>query len=171
MKRYRTIASATVTAIIIMLSTCKNTANITPPDLSGDIEISGTISCSSVKAEANISRTDGVWTICYTAPDSISGMEIITDGTNRKINYRGISFEYKSEDVPFITAADYLTAVIDSTQDKENISLSQNGRETVITGSVLSSGYVITVDDKGNITSLSAGDYKFTAVKDDKKES
>jgi hypothetical protein len=48
---------------------------------------------------------------------------------------------------------------------------SKGNEETRLSGSVLKSGFVLTIDSIGNITSLSAGEYKFTAVADDKKES
>ena len=170
MKRYRTITLAGITAIL-MLTSCSSSGNMTPPDLSGNIEIKGTISCGTLKADAEISRTDGVWTIAYTSPDSLKGMEIISDGTESKITHSGIAFDYKNEDVPFITAADYITASIDSTENAEGLSLSQNGEGTTISGSVLSSGFQIVLDNADNIVSLSAGEYKFTAVENDKKES
>ena len=169
MKRYRTITAAGVSALL-MLTACKESGNITPPDLSGNIEISGVISCGTLKAEADISRTDGVWTICYTSADSLNGMEIVINGTDCKVAHSGISFDYSSEQVPFVTAADYITTVIDNAQSAENISLSVSGEGKRITGAVLSSGYEIIIDKTGDITSVSAGDCKFTAVDNDKKE-
>lgn len=170
MKGKRTIAAVSVSALLC-LTACDSRSNIKAPDLSGNIEISGTISCGTLKAEADISRTDGMWQITYTSPDSLCGMEIVTDGTECKVTHSGVSFDYKNEDVPFVTAVDYITAVIDSAGNTQEISLSQNGNETTITGSVLSSGYQIVLDSADNIISLSAGDFKFTAVDNDKKES
>ncbi len=170
MKGKKFIAVAGISALLTLTS-CKENMIMTPPDLSGNIEMKGTISCGTLKAEAEITRTDGMWTIIYTSPDSLCGMEIVTDGTECKVTHSGIAFDYKNEDVPFITATDYITASIDSTENTENISLSQSGNETTISGSVLSSGFQIVLDKEQNIVSLSAGDYKFTAVKNDKKES
>lgn len=175
MKGKRIIAAVGVSALLLFTG-CSESINITSPDLSGDIEMSGTISCGTVKAQADICRNDGVWKITYTAPDSISGMEISTDGTECKVSLGGIVFDYKNEDVPFVTAADYIVAVIDSTAQKDSFTLtkgtnSKGEEETRLQGSVLSSGYQLTIDKSGNITSISAGEYKFTAVANDKKES
>ena len=170
MKGKMLIAVAGVSAMLTLTS-CKENMIMTPPDLSGNVEMKGTVSCGTLKAEAEIKRTDGMWTVIYTAPDSLCGMEIVTDGTECKVTHSGIAFDYKNEDVPFITAVDYITASIDSTKDAANISLSQNGNGTTLSGSVLSSGFQIVLDKEQNIVSLSAGDYKFTAVKNDKEES
>ena len=116
MKGKKIIAAAGASALLALTS-CKETMTMTPPDLSGDIEMKGTISCGVLKAEAEIRRTDGTWTVIYTSPDSLSGMEIVTDGTDCKVTHSGITFDYKNENVPFITAVDYLTASIDSTKD------------------------------------------------------
>ena len=169
MKGKRIIAAIGISSLL-WLTACDSISNINAPDLSGNIELSGTVSCGTLKAEADISRNDGVWKITCTAPDSINGMEIVTDGTQRKITHSGIVFDYKTEDVPFISAFDYIIAAIDSTAQKDSFSLSQSGTETRLSGTVLSSGYILTVDSKGDIVSLSAGGYNFTAVKDDKKE-
>ena len=174
--REKLLISAVGLSALLLFTSCEVSENITTPDLSGDIDISGTISCGTLKASADISRTDDVWKITYTAPESLCGMEIVTTGTECKVTHSGIVFDYNTEEVPFITAADYITAAIDSTAKKENISLSmgtdsKGNEETRLSGSVLKSGFVLTIDSIGNITSLSAGEYKFTAVADDKKES
>ncbi len=170
------LISAVGISALLCLTACDSAVGMTPPDLSGDIGFSATISCGGFKASADISRNDGVWKIICTAPDSISGMEIVTNGTERKVTGDGIVFDYNTEDVPFVTAFDYFITAVDSTENKDSFTVtrgtdSKGNEETRLQGSVLSSGYQLTIDKEGNITSFSAGDYKFTAVEDDKKES
>lgn len=169
------LISAVGVSVMMLLCGCENNTLMPSPDLSGNISLQGTISCGTIKAEAEISRTDGVWKITYTSPDSISGMEIVTSGTDCKVTHSGIVFDYKTEDVPFVTAIDYVTGAIDSTAQKDSISLSkgtdEKGKEEIrLSGTVLESGFTITTDSMGNISSVSAGGYKFTAVTDDKKK-
>lgn len=172
----RKIIAALSIASALSLTACDSTDKMTAPDLSGDIGFSATISCGGFKASADISRNDGVWKITCTAPDSINGMEIVTNGTERKVTGGGIVFDYNTEDVPFVTAFDYFITAVDSTENKDSFTVtkgtdSKGKEETRLQGTVLSSGYQLTIDKDGNITSFSAGDYKFTAVEDDKKES
>lgn len=169
------LISALSISALLCLTACDNAIGITPPDLSGDIGFSATVSCGTLKAQADISRNDGVWKIICTAPDSISGMEIVTSGTERKLTHGGIVFDYKTEDVPFVTAFDYFITAVDNTENTDSFTLtkgtdSKGNEEIRLQGTVQSSGYQLTVDKEGNITSFSAGDYKFTAVTDDKTE-
>ncbi len=151
----------------LILSGCEAVSDIgkpTVPDIPSTVSLSGELSYGGIKAVADFTRNDGKWNITYTSPESINGMTIITEKGNRKVSMNGVNFEYSANDVPFITAADYICSCIDSTDEKDGLTAKKDkdGIKLSGTSEELKSGYVITLSDDGAITHISVGGAEFS---------
>lgn len=157
----KTLFCVIVLFCIFLFASCSKTDAPKVPDLSGDISLSGSIECPGVSASADITRTDGVWSVTFTAPDSVKGMIITENGGEYNVAYSGITFNYKQEEVPFLTAVQYLTGSIEAVAQKNDISVKSVKDGVQISGTLLQSGYIMNADSSGNIQSVSAGGYTF----------
>lgn len=151
--------------VLLMLLTCLTACNseesVTPPDLSGDIALSGSVDSGNVKAELSLSRSDGVWTAKFSSPENIKGLTVICDNNSNTVEYSGIKFQYKNEEVPFTTAVQYLTSVIDAAAKTDSISVKPTADGTEISGTAENSGYIMKVSYDGAITEIKSGGFSF----------
>ncbi len=160
----RTMFCAAILLSTLLLTSCSKSSSIKPPELSGDMSLSGELKCGDVTANADFSRSGDTWTVTFTAPDSVSGMIITDEGDKCTVTYSGIVFDYNDTEVPFKTAVGYITDSLDAAAKPENISVKQEGEGMRVSGSIPESGFVINLDQNGNITAVSAGGAVFTAA-------
>lgn len=151
---------------MLLLTSCGKTSTIKPPELSGDISLSGEIKCGDVTANADLSRSGDIWTVTFTAPDSMNGMVITDEGDKCTVSYSGIVFDYNDSEVPFKNAVGYITDSLDAAAKPENISLKQEDDGLRVSGSIPESGFIINLDENGNVRTISAGGSVFTASAD-----
>lgn len=141
---------------------CKQAETADIPDLTGDISVKGSITCNELTASAELTRTEGVWTIDFTSPDSIKGLSVTINGNAVKYALDGIEYEYPANSHKSLTTAvAVLTDCIADAADKENISVHKSGEKLIISGSSDNISYNLTLDADGNITGISAGGYVF----------
>lgn len=141
---------------------CKQAETADIPDLTGDISVKGNITCNELTASAELTRTEGVWTIDFTSPDSIKGLSVTIDGNAVKYALDGIEYEYPANSHKSLTTAvSVLTDCIADAADKENISVHKSTENLIISGSAGNVAYNLTLDADGNITGISAGGYVF----------
>ena len=69
MSKRMIITTAVLACLLCTSCTAAEKAEI--PDLKGDISISGRVACDGVTAQAEFTRSAGVWTVCFTSPDSV----------------------------------------------------------------------------------------------------
>ncbi len=160
----RTMLCTAVIFSMLLLTSCSKSLSIKPPELSGDMSLSGELKCGDVTASADFSRSGDVWTVTFTAPDSVSGMVITDEGDKCTVTYSGIIFDYNDSEVPFKTAVGYITDSLDAAAKPENISVKQEGEGMRVSGSIPESGFIINLDKSGNITAVNAGGSVFTAA-------
>ena len=141
---------------------CKQAETADIPDLTGDISVKGSITANELTASAELTRTEGVWTIDFTSPESIKGLSVTIDGNTVKYALDGIEYEYPANSHKSLTTAvAVLTDCITDAADKENISVHKSGEKLIISGSSDNISYNLTLDADGNITGISAGGYVF----------
>lgn len=160
----RTMFCAAILLSTLLLTSCSKSSSIKPPELSGDMSLSGELKCGDVTANADFSRSGDTWTVTFTAPDSVSGMIITDEGDKCTVTYSGIVFDYNDTEVPFKTAVGYITDSLDAAAKPENITIKQESEGLRVSGSIPESGFVINLDQNGNITAVSAGGAVFTAA-------
>ena len=142
---------------------CKQPETADIPDLTGDISVKGSITANELTASAELTRTEGVWTIDFTSPESIKGLSVTIDGNTVKYALDGIEYEYPANSHKSLTTAvAVLTDCIADAADKENISVHKSGEKLIISGSADNVAYNLTLDADGNITGISAGGYVFS---------
>ena len=141
---------------------CKQAETADIPDLTGDISVKGSITCNELTASAELTRTEGVWTIDFTSPDSIKGLSVTIDGNAVKYALDGIEYEYPTNSHKSLTTAvSVLTDCIADAAEKENISVHKSTEKLIISGSADNISYNLTLDADGNIIGISAGGYVF----------
>lgn len=141
---------------------CKQPETADIPDLTGDISVKGSITCNELTASAELTRTEGVWTIDFTSPDSIKGLSVTIDGNAVKYALDGIEYEYPANSHKSLTTAvSVLADCIADAADKENISVHKSTEKLIISGSADNVAYNLTLDEDGNIIGVSAGGYVF----------
>lgn len=160
----RTMFCAAILLSTLLLTSCSKSSSIKPPELSGDMSLSGELKCGDVTASADFSRSGDTWTVTFTAPDSVSGMIITDEGDKCTVTYSGIVFDYNDTEVPFKTAVGYITDSLDAAAKPENISVKQEGEGMRVSGSIPESGFIINLDENGNIRAINAGGSVFTAT-------
>ena len=112
MSKRMIITTAVLSCLLCTSCTAAEKAEI--PDLKGDMNISGRVACDGVTAQAEFTRSAGVWTVCFTSPDSVKGLTVTDDGNTVKYSLDGIEYEYGSSSPQFASAAELLTQCIDS---------------------------------------------------------
>ena len=141
---------------------CKQPETADIPDLTGDISVKGSITANELNASAELTRTEGVWTIDFTSPESIKGLSVTIDDKTVKYALDGIEYEYPANSHKSLTTAvAVLTDCIADAANKENVSVHKSGEKLIISGSADNVAYNLTLDADGNITGISAGGYVF----------
>ena len=129
------------------------------PDLSGNITLSGRLTCEGIAAEVNLERCDNIWTVCFTSPDSVKGLTVTDDGTNVKYSLDGIEYNYSENSPQFTTAAELITSCIDNAGATENVTVKQGNDSLTLSGTADKNGYTLTLDANGEIIGVSVGGY------------
>lgn len=151
------ITTAVLSCLLCTSCTAAEKAEI--PDLKGDMSISGRVACDGVTAQAEFTRSAGVWTVCFTSPDSVKGLTVTDDGNTVKYSLDGIEYEYGSSSPQFASAAELLTQCIDSAGTAENVTARKGTDRLTLSGTAGDSSYTLTLDGNGEITGISVGGY------------
>ena len=106
-----------------------------------------------------VTRSAGVWTVCFTSPDSVKGLTVTDDGNTVKYSLDGIEYEYGSSSPQFASAAELLTQCIDSAGTAENVTARKGTDRLTLSGTAGDSSYTLTLDGNGEITGISVGGY------------
>ena len=77
----------------LLCTSCAAAEKAEIPDLKGDMSISGRVACDGVTAQAEFTRSAGVWTVCFTSPDSVKGLTVTDDGNTVRYSLDGIEYE------------------------------------------------------------------------------
>lgn len=143
----------------LVCASCKAVDKAEIPDLKGDMSISGSVTCDGVTAQAEFTRSAGIWTVCYTSPDTVNGLTVIDDGNTVKYSLDGIEYEYSNFSPQFATAAGLLTDCIDNAGTAENVTARQGDDKLTLSGTADKNSYTLTLDNDGKITGISVGGY------------
>ena len=147
---------------------CNNGDNITPPDFTGDISLKGTVESGGISADLELKRTNDMWIATFSPPESVKGMTVTLDSKGKYgVTYDGLTFDYSMDDVPFISAMQHITKSIEAASDPSQVTATQESEGTKIAGATMGSGFVITSDKDGDLTSVSIGGYTFKADNED----
>lgn len=92
MSKRMIITTAVLSCLLCTSCTAAEKAEI--PDLKGDMSVSGRVACDGVTAQAEFTRSAGVWTVCFTSPDSVKGLTVTDDGNTVRYSLDGIEYEY-----------------------------------------------------------------------------
>lgn len=148
-------------ASCLICSSCKAVDKAEIPDLKGDINISGQLTCDNLTAEISLVRSADVWTVSFTSPDSVKGLTVTDDGNTVKYSLDGIEYEYNSSSPQLATAAELLTSCIDNAGNAENVTARQGDDKLTLSGTADKNSYTLTLDNDGSITGISVGGYVF----------
>lgn len=154
----RIIIPIALSACLICAS-CKAVDKAEIPDLSGDITLSGRLTCEDITAEVNLERSGKVWTVSFTSPDSVKGLTVTDDGTNVKYSLDGIEYNYSENSPQFTTAAELITSCIDNAGATENVTVKQGNDSLTLSGTADKNGYTLTLNASGEIVGISVGGY------------
>ena len=157
MSKRMIITTAVLSCLLCTSCTAAEKAEI--PDLKGDMSISGRVACDGVAAQAEFTRSAGVWTVCFTSPDSVKGLTVTDDGNTVRYSLDGIEYEYGSSSPQFASAAELLTQCIDSAGTAENVTARKGTDKLTLSGTTGDNGYTLTLDGNGEITGISVGGY------------
>ncbi len=157
MSKRMIITTAVLSCLLCTSCTAAEKAEI--PDLKGDMSISGRVACDGVTAQAEFTRSAGVWTVCFTSPDSVKGLTVTDDGNTVKYSLDGIEYEYGSSSPQFASAAELLTQCIDSAGTAENVTARKGTDRLTLSGTAGDNSYTLTLDGNGEITGISVGGY------------
>ena len=80
----------------LLCTSCAAAEKAEIPDLKGDMSVSGRVACDGVTAQAEFTRSAGVWTVSFTSPDSVKGLTVTDDGNTVRYSLDGIEYEYGS---------------------------------------------------------------------------
>ena len=149
----------TAAAGCILLCSCAQTETA-PPQIPDELTLSGKLENEGIDARVRLEKKDGVWSVTYTSPASVNGLTITDSGDERTQSFNGVTCSYDETDVPFVTAAQYITDSIDKAKSGTDITVTRQDDNIRISGTVHSSGYVLTFDSHGCIVGVSAGGYK-----------
>lgn len=154
----RLIIPVVLSACLICAS-CKAADKAEIPDLSGNITLSGRLTCEDISAEVNLERNGKVWTVSFTSPDSVKGLTVTDDGTTVKYSLDGIEYQYSENSPQFATAAELLTDCIDNAGTSEDITARKNNDSLTLSGTADKNSYTLTLDASGKIVGVSVGGY------------
>lgn len=143
----------------LICASCKAADKAEVPDLSGNIMLSGRLTCEDITAEVNLERSDNVWTVSFTSPDSVKGLTVTDDGTAVKYSLDGIEYQYSENSPQFATAAELLTDCIDNAGVSENVTVKQGSDSLTLSGTADKNSYTLTLDADGKIAGVSVGGY------------
>lgn len=146
-------------SVCFVCASCKTVKNAESPDLSGNITLSGRLTCEGIAAEVDLERCDNIWTVCFTSPDSVKGLTVTDDGTNVKYSLDGIEYNYSENSPQFTTAAELITSCIDNAGATENVTVKQGNDGLTLSGTADKNGYTLTLDANGEIVGVSVGGY------------
>ena len=130
----------------LLCTSCAAAEKAEIPDLKGDMSVSGRVACDGVTAQAEFTRSAGVWTVSFTSPDSVKGLTVTDDGNTVRYSLDGIEYEYGSSSPQFASAAELLTQCIDSAGTAENVTARKGTDRLTLSGT-------------GEITGISVGGY------------
>ena len=63
MSKRMIITTAVLSCLLCTSCTAAEKAEI--PDLKGDMSVSGRVACDGITAQAEFTRSEGVWTVCF----------------------------------------------------------------------------------------------------------
>lgn len=170
MKKLRIFA--VLLAVVLVVGGCGKTSdkpnnndkkNI--ENLGGNFTATAALQYGDTVAEAEISKEKtGVFSMCFTSPDTLKGVEVRMEGDEVFIKYGFLSYQLKNEDMPNAAAIKILVNTVFSATG-ENALLEAEGETLVVSGSTSVGEYYLTVDrESGSLLELSvpAEDFKLT---------
>lgn len=113
------------------------------------------ITLDKMTAQGNIKRLgDSEWEIEFTAPNTLSGVNITFSQGNVSASYQGLSFSVPKSALPVKAMLVNLIDAVDQNARSEELNGSENEGVFEISGTLESGDYILTIDSNGNIKSF-----------------
>ncbi len=145
MKRFIPVFLSVI--LIISFSACSKKADAV--DLNRLYSVTAEISYNGFNSTASLSRLgNGAWDINFTAPETISGMNITYVNETAEVTYKGLSFSIPKEEVPLSSIGEILTKVLDNAATASDTQYTEKNDKIKVKGETAGNKYELTVDKK-----------------------
>lgn len=134
-------------------------------NLGGNFTATALLEYGDTTAEAEIAKEQaGVFSMCFTAPDSLKGVTVRMEGDEIFVKYGFLSYQIKNEDLPNAAAIKMLVNSVFSATGEDAL-LEAEGDTLVVSGNTGVGQYYLSIDrETGNLLELTvpAEDFKLT---------